>query len=105
MKTAIWSISVFQPVDHLMGDTSHMAIGGVYEVGATGRDRAYGHIYGWLSVGCHVSGVSRPGRVGHSDPQRLSTGSIWRSISRATGGVDFGPLDRAVGVNPGVSNR
>jgi hypothetical protein len=27
------------------------------EVDATGRDR----VYGWLSVGCHVSGVSRPG--------------------------------------------
>jgi hypothetical protein len=34
------------------------------EVGATGRDR----VCGWLSVGYHVSGVSRPGRVGHSDP-------------------------------------
>ena len=60
------------------------------EVDATGRDR----VYGWLSVGHHVSGVSRPGRVGHSDPQRPSTGSIWRPISRTTGGVDFCPLDR-----------
>jgi hypothetical protein len=42
------------------------------EVDATGRDR----VYGWLSVGYHVSGVPRPGRVGHSDPQRPSTGSI-----------------------------
>ena len=75
------------------------------EVDATGRDR----VYGWLSVGYHVSGVSRPGRVGHSDPQRPSTGSIWRPISRTTGGVDFCPLrarlDRAVGLNPGLSNR
>ena len=31
------------------------------EVDATGRDRACG----WLSVGYHVSGVPRPGRVGH----------------------------------------
>jgi hypothetical protein len=57
-------------------------------------------VYGWLSVGYHVSGVSRPGRVDHSDPQRPSTGSIWRPISRTTGGVGFCPLDRAVGVNP-----
>jgi hypothetical protein len=71
------------------------------EVDATGRDRAYG----WLSVGYHVSGVSRPGRVGHSDPQWPSTGSIWRPISRTTRGVDFCPLDRAVGVNPGFSLR
>ena len=71
------------------------------EVDATGRDR----VYGWLSVGYHVSGVSRPGRVGHSDPQRPSTGSIWRPISRTTGGVDFCPLDRAVGVNPRFSPR
>jgi hypothetical protein len=59
----------------------------------------------WLSVGYHVSGVSRPGRVGHSDPQRPSTGSIWRPISRATGGVGFCPLDRAVGVHPRFSLR
>jgi hypothetical protein len=63
------------------------------------RDR----VYGWLSVGYHVSGVSRPGRVGHSDLQRPSTGSIWRPISRTTGGVGFCPLDRAVGINPGFS--
>jgi hypothetical protein len=55
------------------------------EVGATGRDR----VYGWLSVGYHGSGASRPGRVGHSDPQRPSTGSIWRSISRTTGEWGF----------------
>jgi hypothetical protein len=66
---------------------------------ATGRDR----VYGWLSVDYHVSGVSRPGRVGHSDPQRPSTGSIWRPIPRTTGGVGFCPLDRAVGVNPRFS--
>jgi hypothetical protein len=41
----------------------------------------------------------------HSDLQRPSTGSIWRPISRTTGGVDFCPLDRAVGVNPGFSLR
>jgi hypothetical protein len=52
------------------------------EVDATGRDR----VYGWLSVGYHASGVSRPDQVGHSDPQRPSTGSIWRPISRTTGG-------------------
>jgi hypothetical protein len=56
-----------------MGDISHMASGRHLEVDATGRDR----VYGWLSVGYHVSGVSRPGRVGHSDPQRPSTGSIF----------------------------
>ena len=60
---------------------------------ATGRDR----VYGWLSVGYHVSGVSRPGRVGHSDPQRPSTGSIWRPISRQVGEWGFvrwiGPLE------------
>jgi hypothetical protein len=71
------------------------------EVDATGRDRVYGR----LSVGYHVSGVSRPGRVGHSDPQRPSTGSIWRPISHTTGGVGFCPLDRAVGVNPRFSLR
>jgi hypothetical protein len=41
-------------------------------------------VYGWLSVGYHVGGVSRPGRVGHSDPKRPSTGSVWRPISRTT---------------------
>jgi hypothetical protein len=56
-----------------MGDIRHMAIVGRHlEVDATGRDRAYG----WLLVGYRVSGVSRPGRVGHSNPQRPSTGSI-----------------------------
>jgi hypothetical protein len=38
------------------------------------------------SVGCHVSGVSSPGRVRHSDSQPPSTGYIC-----------FFPLDRAVG--------
>jgi hypothetical protein len=71
------------------------------EVDATGRDQAYG----WLSVGYHASGVLRPGRVGHSDPQRPSTGSIWRPISRTTGGVGFCPLDRAVGANTGFFLR
>ena len=71
------------------------------EVNATGRDR----VYGWLSVGYYVSEVSRPGRVGHSDPQRPSTGSIRRPISRTTGGVGFCPLDRAVGVDPRFSLR
>ena len=71
------------------------------EADATGRDR----VYGWLSVGYHVSGVSRPGRVGHSDPQLPSTGSIWWLISRTTGEVGFCPLDRAVGVNPRFSLR
>ena len=70
------------------------------EVDATGRDWAYG----WFSVGYHVSGVSRPGRAGPSDPQRPSTGSIWRPISRPTGDWIF-PLDRAVGVNPRFSLR
>jgi hypothetical protein len=69
------------------------------EVDATGRDR----VYGWVSVGYHISGVSRPGRVGHSDPHRPSTGSIWRPISRTTGGVGLCPLDSAVGVNPELS--
>ena len=101
MKTAIWcyfplsaGISPhgrYQP----HGQWRHL------EVDATGRDR----VYGWLSVGYHVSGVSRPGRVGHSDPQRPSTGSIWRPISRTTGGVGFCPLDRAVGVNLKLSLR
>jgi hypothetical protein len=62
------------------------------EVDATGWDWAYG----WFSVGYHVSGVSRPGRAGHSDPQRPSTGSIWRPISRPTGDWIFrwiGPLE------------
>ena len=75
------------------------------------RSRCYrpgsGIIYGWLLVGCHVSGASRPGRVGHSDPQRPSTGSFWCpvSVSRATGEVGFGPLDTAVGVNLRFSLR
>jgi hypothetical protein len=78
MKTAIWcyfplsaGISPhgrYQP----HGQRRHL------EADATGRDR----VYSWLSVGYRVSGVSRPGRVGHSDPQRPSTGSIWRPISR-----------------------
>jgi hypothetical protein len=63
---------------HLMGDMSHMA-------GATGRNL----VYGWLPVGSHVSGASRLGRVGHSDPQRPSTGSIWRPTSRTTWGSGF----------------
>jgi hypothetical protein len=58
------------------------------EFDATGRDR----VYGWLSGGYHVSGVSRPGRVGHSDPERPPTGSIWRPILRTSGGVDFFPV-------------
>ena len=101
MKTAIWcyfplsaGISPhgrYQP----HGQWSHL------EVDATGRDR----VNGWLSVGYHVSGVSRPGRVGHSDTQRPSTGSIWRPISRTTGGADFCPLNRAVGANLELSNR
>jgi hypothetical protein len=101
MKTAIWcyfrlsagisSHGRYQP----HGQWSHL------EVDAAGRDRAYG----WLSVGYHASGVLRPGRVGHSDPQRPSAGSIWRPISRTTGGVGVCPLDRAVGVNPGFSLR
>jgi hypothetical protein len=92
MKTAIWC---YFPLS--AGISPH----GRLEVDATGRDR----VYGWLSVGYHVSGVSRPGRVGHSDPQRPSTGSIWRPISRATGGVGFCPLNRAVGVNPRFTLR
>ena len=105
MKTAIWC---YFPLSAGIGISPH----GRYryqphgqwrhlEVDATGRDR----VYGWLSVGYHVSGVSRPGRVGHSAPQRPSTGSIWRPISRTTGGVGFCPLDRAVGVNPRSSLR
>jgi hypothetical protein len=45
---------------------------GHLEVDDIGRNR----VYGWLLVGHHVSGVSRPDRVGHSDPQRPSTGYI-----------------------------
>jgi hypothetical protein len=71
------------------------------EVDATVRDRAYG----WLSVSYHASGISRPGQVGHSDPQRPSTGSIWRPISRTTGGVGFCPLDRTAGAKPGFFLR
>jgi hypothetical protein len=45
--------------------------------------------------------------TGHSDPQRPSTGSIWRPILRVHvqlgEGGGGGPLDRAVGVNPGLS--
>jgi hypothetical protein len=67
--------------------------------------RAGIYMAGCRLVGYHVSGVSRPGRVGHSDPQRPSTGSIWRPISRTTGGVGVCPLDRAVGVNPRFSLR
>jgi hypothetical protein len=44
---------------------------GHLEVGATGQDREYG----WLSVDCHVSGITKPG-VGHSDPQRPSRTGI-----------------------------
>jgi hypothetical protein len=101
MKTAIWcyfplsaGISPhgrYQP----HGQRRHL------EVDVTGRDR----VYGWLSIGYHVSGVSGPSRDGHSDPQRPFTGSIWRPISRTTGGVGFCPLDRAVGVNPELSLR
>jgi hypothetical protein len=54
-----------------------------------------------------ASGALRPGRVGHSDPQRpsTSTGSIWRPISRTTGGAGVCPLDRAVGVTQRSSLR
>ena len=88
-----WAISAYQPQPH--GQRRHL------EVDATGQNR----VYGWLSVGYHVSGVSRPGRVGHSDPQRPSTGSIWRPISRTTGGVGFCPLDRTAGANLGFALR
>ena len=62
------------------------AISATWPVEAS-RSRCYrpDRVYGWLSVGYHVSGVSRPGRVGHSDPQRPSTGTILRPISRTTG--------------------
>jgi hypothetical protein len=58
-----------------------------------------------VSVLYHVIGASRSGRVGHSDLQRPSTGSIWRPISRATREVGFCPLDRAVGVDFGFALR
>jgi hypothetical protein len=52
-----------------------------------------------------VSGVSRPGRVGHSDPKRPSTGSNLEAHFTYNWGVGFCPLDRAVGVNSGLLNR
>jgi hypothetical protein len=59
------------------------------EADATGRDR----VYGWLSVGYHVSGLGSRGRVGLVTPTpnghlpALFGGP--RPISRTTGGVDF----------------
>jgi hypothetical protein len=69
MKTAIWcyfplSAGISPHTSWAMGDISHIGQWRHLEVDATGRDR----VYGWLSVGYRVSGASRPGRVGHSDP-------------------------------------
>jgi hypothetical protein len=64
MKTAIWC---YFPLSADISPHGRYRPHGQWrhlEVDATGRDRAHG----WLSVGYHVSGVSRPGRVGHSDP-------------------------------------
>ena len=92
MKTAIWcyfplsaGISPhgrYQP----HGQWRHL------EVDATGRDR----VNGWLSVGYHVSGASRPGRVGHSAlrPPAASAGIYCRARS---------PLLRAHRARPGTS--
>jgi hypothetical protein len=95
MKTAIWcyfplsaSISPhgrYQP----HGQWRHL------EADATGRDR----VYGWLSVGYRVSGVSRLGRVGHLPA--LFGGPFHVQL----GEWGFCPLDRAVGVNLRFSLR
>jgi hypothetical protein len=63
------------------------------EVDTTSR----GRVHGWLLVGCHVSGVSRPGRVGHSDPQRPSTGSVWRPEAHFTYHLGGGGVVRWIG--------
>jgi hypothetical protein len=93
MKTAIWC---YFPISAGISPHGRYQPHGQWrhqEVDATGRDR----VYGWFSVDYHVSGVSRPGRVGHPDPQRPSTGSIWRPISRQLGEWHFvrwiGPLE------------
>jgi hypothetical protein len=72
----------------------------------------HGHGGIWKSMaGCWLVSmlVGFRGRVGlvtpTPSPQRPSTGSIWRPISRTTEGVGFCPLDRAIGVNPGFSLR
>jgi hypothetical protein len=64
-----------------------------------------GYVAGCRLVTVLVGSRARPGRVGHSDPQRPFSGSICRPISRATEGVGFCPLDRAVGVDLELSNR
>jgi hypothetical protein len=75
-----------------MGDISHMASTGV----EAPRSRCYRPgsgiwlAVGWLGTTLGVHGASRPGRVGHSDPQRPSTGSIWRRISKFTHKRAFG---------------
>jgi hypothetical protein len=83
MKIAIWCYFPFSAGISPHGRYQPHGQWRQLEVDATGRDR----VYGWLSVGYrhHVSGVSRPGRVGHSDPQRPSTGSISRHVSRIAG--------------------
>jgi hypothetical protein len=68
---------------------------------ATGRDR----VYGWLSVVYHVSEVRLEAGSGWSlrPPTTIYRLYLEAQFSRTTGGVDFCPLDRAVGVNPGLS--
>jgi hypothetical protein len=71
------------------------------EADATGRDR----VYGWLSVGYHVSGGLEAGSGWSLRPPT----AIYRLYLEAhftyNWGVGFCPLDRAVGVNPGFSLR
>jgi hypothetical protein len=69
---------------------------GHIEVDATGRDR----VYGWLSVGYHGSGASRPGRVGHSDPLPWAIYRLYLDPFHVQLGEWVFVLNRAVGVNP-----
>jgi hypothetical protein len=106
MKTAIWCYFPLSAGISPHGRYRHMASGAQWrhlEVDATGRDR----VCGWLLVGYHVNGVSRPGRVGDSDPQRPSTGCVWRPILHFTYNVQLGEWGfvRWIGVNPGWFSR
>jgi hypothetical protein len=102
MQTAIWC---YFPLSAGISPHGRYQTHGQWrhlEVDATGRDR----VYGWLSVGYHASGVSRSGRVGHSDPQPPT--AIYRlyfTYNWQRGEWVFVRWMGPNGVNPGLSLR